>query len=261
MVEISHRERVVRAKIIYYGPAAGGKTTNLVVLHRRADPKRRGEMVSVNSTQDRTILLDLLPMKTPAFRGYELRFQVIAVPGQRMYAASRKPLLNGADAVVFVANSAADRWEETIQSLREMNQNLLAHGLDPTTIPVTYQYNKRDLPEVTSLEAMERTLNARHTASFSAVAIREEGVIETFAAALKLTMEDITTRFKLGANVRNARSIEEWNAESMRAIFGWSPGADADTSQTLAPTPEFMANMEPEPLASPATTDAPSASA
>ena len=70
MVEISHRERVVRVKIIYYGPAAGGKTTNLVVLHRRADPKRRGEMVSVNSTQDRTILLDLLPMKTPAFRGY-----------------------------------------------------------------------------------------------------------------------------------------------------------------------------------------------
>ena len=114
MVEISHRERVVRAKIIYYGPAAGGKTTNLVVLHRRANPKRRGEMVSVNSTQDRTILLDLLPMKTPAFRGYELRFQVIAVPGQRMYAASRKLLLNGADAVVFVANSAADRWEETI---------------------------------------------------------------------------------------------------------------------------------------------------
>lgn len=228
MVEISHRERVVRAKIIYYGPAAGGKTTNLVVLHQRADPKRRGEMVSVNSTQDRTILLDLLPMKTPAFRGYELRFQVIAVPGQRMYAASRKLLLNGADAVVFVANSAADRWEETLQSLREMNQNLLAHGLDPTAIPVVYQYNKRDLPEVTPIEAMDRTLNARHTASIPAVAIREEGVLETFAAALRLTMEDITKRFKLGAGVRNARSIEEWTTESMRAMFDWSPPLASD---------------------------------
>jgi hypothetical protein len=223
LVEISHRERVVRAKIIYYGPAAGGKTTNLVVLHQRADPKRRGEMVSVNSTQDRTILLDLLPMKTPAFRGYELRFQVIAVPGQRMYAASRKLLLNGADSVVFVANSAADRWEETLSSLREMNQNLIAHGLDPTTIPLVYQYNKRDLPEVTPMEAMDRTLNARRTASFQAVAIREEGVLETFAAALKLTMEHITNKFKLGAGVRNARSIEEWTAESMRAMFDWSP--------------------------------------
>lgn len=240
MVEISHRERVVRAKIIYYGPAAGGKTTNLIVLHRRADPKRRGEMVSVNSTQDRTILLDLLPMKTPAFRGYELRFQVIAVPGQRMYAASRKLLLNGADSIVFVANSAADRWEETIQSLREMNQNLLAHGLDPTKIPVTYQYNKRDLPEVTSLEAMDRTLNARRTASFPAVAIREEGVLETFAAALESTMNDITKRFKLGANVRNARSIEEWNDESMRAMFGWSP-TDSESSEPHDSSPDLLA--------------------
>jgi signal recognition particle receptor subunit beta len=227
LVEISHRERVVRAKIIYYGPAAGGKTTNLVVLHQRADPKRRGEMVSVNSTQDRTILLDLLPMKTPAFRGYELRLQVIAVPGQRMYAASRKLLLNGADSVVFVANSAVDRWEETLSSLREMNQYLLAHGLDPTTIPLVYQYNKRDLPDVTPMEAMDRTLNARRTASFSAVAIREEGVLETFAAALKLTMEHITGKFKLGAGVRNTRSIDEWTAESMRVMFDWSPPSTA----------------------------------
>ncbi|MGH9321046.1 MAG: hypothetical protein ACRD3V_14335, partial [Vicinamibacteria bacterium] len=185
-------------------------------------------------TQDRTILLDLLPVKTPAFRGYELRFQVIAVPGQRMYAASRKLLLNGADAVVFVANSAADRWEETLSSLREMNQNLLAHGLDPTTIPVVYQYNKRDLPEVTPMEAMDRTLNARHTLSFSAVAIREEGVLDTFSAALRLTMEDITKRFKLGAGVRNARSIEEWTLESMRAMFDWAPVAVVASSGAAA---------------------------
>jgi len=251
LVEISHRERVVRAKIIYYGPAAGGKTTNLIVLHRRANPKRRGEMVSVNSTQDRTILLDLLPMKTPAFRGYELRFQVIAVPGQRMYAASRKLLLNGADAVVFVANSAADRWEETIHSLREMNQNLLTHGLDPTTIPVIYQYNKRDLPEVTPLGAMDRTLNARKTKSFPAVAIREEGVLATFAGALELTMDDITTRFKLGANLRNARSVDEWTAESMRAMFAWRPSDSDEVGDIGAPASSTSeAPIEPLPRVS-----------
>jgi hypothetical protein len=258
LVEISHRERVVRAKIIYYGPAAGGKTTNLVVLHQRADPKRRGEMVSVNSTQDRTILLDLLPMKTPAFRGYELRFQVIAVPGQRMYAASRKLLLNGADAVVFVANSAADRWEETLQSLREMNQNLLAHGLDPSVIPVVYQYNKRDLPEVTPMEAMDRTLNARHSSSFPAVAIREEGVLETFAAALRLTMEDITKRYKLGAAVRNARSIEEWTADSMRTMFDWSPVLAGDPA--LAPPGRAPLRPGAAPAAADARTATPSGS-
>jgi len=223
LVEISHRERLVRAKIIYYGPAAGGKTTNLLVLHRRADPKRRGEMVSVNSTQDRTILMDLLPVKTPAFRSYELRFQVIAVPGQRLYSASRRLLLNGADSVVFVGNSAADRWEETLESFREMNQNLISHGLDPATIPVVFQYNKRDLPELTPLEAMDRTLNVRRVQSFPAVAIREEGVLETFSAALGRTMSDLTTRYKLGEGLRPGRSIKEWTAETMRLVFSWKP--------------------------------------
>ena len=109
MVDINRQERVVRARIVYYGPATGGKTTNLKVLHRRADPNRRGELVSVNSTQDRTILLDLLPVKMTAFRGFDLRFQVIAVPGQPMYSSSRSLLLDGADSIVFVANSAADR--------------------------------------------------------------------------------------------------------------------------------------------------------
>lgn len=225
MVDISHRERVVRAKIIYYGPAAGGKTTNLIVLHRRADAKRRGEMVSVNSTQDRTILLDLLPVKTPAFRAYDLRFQVVAVPGQRMYAASRRLLLHGVDAIVFVANSAADRWEETLESLREMTQNLISHGIDPSTVPVVFQYNKRDLPDVTPLEAMERTLNARQSDSFPAVAIREEGVLESFGAALSRTMADVTTRYNIGEGLRGARSVTDWTEESMRLIFGWQPAA------------------------------------
>ncbi|HXV64014.1 MAG TPA: hypothetical protein VEK15_25165 [Vicinamibacteria bacterium] len=243
MVEISHRERVVRVKIVYYGPAAGGKTTNLVVLHRRADPARRSEMVSVTSTQDRTILLDLLPVKTPSFRGYDLRFQVIAVPGQRMYAASRKLLLNGADAIVFVANSATDRWEDTLQSLREMNQYLLDHGLDPATIPMTFQYNKQDLPDVTPLEAMERTLNARKTRSFPAVAIRESGVLETFAAALRSTMDDISERFKLGAGVRNGRSIDDWLADSMRMMFAWTPSSESDTF------PVFVERMGTSPSA------------
>ncbi len=226
MVDISHRERVVRVKIVYYGPAAGGKTTNLLVLHRRADPRRRGEMVSVNSTQDRTILLDLLPVKTPAFRGYDLRFQVLAVPGQRMYAASRRLLLNGADALVFVANSAADRWEETLESLREMNQNLISHGIDPSSIPVAFQYNKRDLPETTPLEAMDRTLNARRSDSYPAVAIREEGVIETFGAILDRTMTDLTTRYKIGEELKGARSVKDWTDESMRLIFGWQPAPE-----------------------------------
>src|SRR5688500_8450688 len=184
MVELNHRERTVKVKIVYYGPPVGGKTTNLQVLHQHAAAQRRGELVSVNSAQDRTVLFDLLPMKAPGFRGFDLRLQILAVPGQAMYGATRRLTLKGADSVVFVANSAADRWDENVQSFREMTENLIAHQLDPASLPMVLQYNKRDLPEVTAFDFMDRTLNARKVESISAVAVRGEGVLETFAAIL-----------------------------------------------------------------------------
>jgi len=197
LVELNHHERYVRAKILYYGPAAGGKTTSLQVLHRRAHGSQKMELISVNTAQDRTILFDLLPLRTIAFRSYELRFQVIAVPGQRLYAATRKMLLKGADSIVFVANSAADRFQENLQSLKEMTENLLSHGIDPSTTPVIFQYNKRDLPDTTEIKVLDRALNARSSESFPSIAIEEEGVLETFAAALRLTMTELSTRYRL----------------------------------------------------------------
>ncbi|HSB60762.1 MAG TPA: hypothetical protein VLI67_03520, partial [Vicinamibacteria bacterium] len=154
MVELNHRDRTIKVKIVYYGPPVGGKTTNLQILHQQALAARRGEMISINSAQDRTILFDLLPLKTPGFRGFDLRLQILAVPGQAMYAATRRLVLKGADSLVFVANSAVDRWEENIQSYREMTQNLLSHQLDPQQMPLVLQYNKRDLPQVLELEAL-----------------------------------------------------------------------------------------------------------
>ena len=93
MVELNHRDRTIKVKLVYYGPPVGGKTTNLQILHRAAHASRRGEMVSINSAQDRTILFDLLPLKTPGFRGFELRLQLLAVPGQAMYATTRRLVL------------------------------------------------------------------------------------------------------------------------------------------------------------------------
>ena len=141
-------------------PARRREDHNLQILHRAADARRRGEMVSINSAQDRTILFDLLPLKTPGYRGFELRLQVLAVPGQAMYATTRRLVLKGADSLVFVANSALDRWDENIQSYREMTQNLLSHHLDPEQMPLVFQYNKRDLPQVLETEALDRALNA-----------------------------------------------------------------------------------------------------
>jgi signal recognition particle receptor subunit beta len=247
LVELNHHERYVRAKIIYYGPAAGGKTTSLQVLHRRAHPNQKMELISVNTAQDRTILFDLLPLRTIAFRSYELRFQVIAVPGQRLYAATRKMLLKGADTIVFVANSAADRFQENIQSLKEMTENLLSHGIDPSAMPVIFQYNKRDLPDTTEIKTLDRALNARSSESFPSIAIEEEGVLETFAAALRLTMTELSTRYKIGEDVRGPRAAREWSERAMKETFDMAKPAPPAPKEETAPVPESPPLSTPEP--------------
>ena len=220
MVEINHKERFLRAKILYYGPAAGGKTTTLQMLHRLARGDRRQELVSVNTAQDRTILFDLLPLSTPAFRSYELRFQIVAVPGQKFYGATRKMLLKNTDSIVFVANSATDRWQENLQSMKEMTEYLLDHGIEPSSLPVVFQYNKRDLPDTTDMKIMERGLNARGAQSFPSVATEGKGVLETFGTALETTMTELATRYKIGENIGDARSAKEWASKTMEEIFG-----------------------------------------
>jgi signal recognition particle receptor subunit beta/GAF domain-containing protein len=221
MVELNHKERSIKVKIVYYGPPVGGKTTNLQVLHRAADALRRGEMVSVNSAQDRTILFDLLPLKTAGFRGFDLRLQILAVPGQAMYSATRRLVLKGADALVFVANSAADRWEENLQSYREMTQNVLTHHLDPSTMPLVFQWNKRDLPSVTDLEIMNRALNGRKVDALPAVAVRGEGVLETFSAILNQTIQDLAKRYSI-LDRKDGQPLTQWTKEAILGIFGVS---------------------------------------
>ena len=159
-VELRPRDRIVQLKVVYYGPAVCGKTTNLQMLHAAAIARHRGELITVNSQQERTILFDLLPLRGIGFHGFDIRFQLVAVPGQAPYAATRRLVMRGTDAVVFVANSAADRLDENVASLAEMNENLKANGIDPETIPIVFQYNKRDLPEVLSVEQL---IDARST--------------------------------------------------------------------------------------------------
>ena len=219
MVELNHRDRTIKVKIVYYGPPVCGKTTNLQILHRTADVRRRGEMISVNSAQDRTILFDLLPLKTTGFRGFDLRLQVLAVPGQAMYAATRRLVLKGADSLVFVANSALDRWEENIQSYREMTTNLLSHHLDPSSMPLVFQYNKRDLPQVVEIDALERTLNSRRTDAIPAVAVRGDGVLETFSAILSRTVQDLASRYAI-LDVKGGSPAREWAEDAVLQLFG-----------------------------------------
>jgi signal recognition particle receptor subunit beta len=197
----------------------GGKTTNLKVLFERAAAARRGQFVSVNSAQDRTILCDLLPLRTGGFRGYDLKVQLLAVPGQAMYAATRRVVLKGADGVAFVANSAQDRWRENEQSLQEMVSNLLAQQIDASRVPLVMQYNKRDLPEVLEIPVLSRALNPRRVPEFPAVAAKGEGVLETFTALLKLTIEDLCRRYTM-LQMPPGQTVEAWVEQAVEAMFG-----------------------------------------
>jgi hypothetical protein len=232
MVEFNRQERTIRVKIAYYGPAVGGKTTNLKVLYDRARQGRRGEFVSVNSQQDRTILCDLLPLKSSGFMGYDLRFQLAAVPGQAIYAPARRVVLRGSDGVVFVANSATDRWHENQQCLRELSGHLLAQQLDPTTIPMVMQYNKRDLPDVMDFESLNRGLNARRCPFFGAVATRGEGVLETFKEIIQVTLEDLSRRHA-AISLPEGHTLEEWAEQAIVSMFGAARHAAPDTSDDL----------------------------
>jgi signal recognition particle receptor subunit beta len=219
MVEFNRQDRVIKVKIAYYGPAVGGKTTNLKVLYDHARAGRRGEFVSVNSQQDRTILCDLLPLKSGGLQGFDLRFQVAAVPGQAIYAPARRVVLRGSDGVVFVANSATDRWHENVQSYRELQGHLIAQSIDPNTVPIVFQYNKRDLPDVLEIEAFEHGLNVRKAPSLPAVATRGEGVLETFSRIVELTITDLARRYPLMA-LPEGQSVQQWVDQVMLSMFG-----------------------------------------
>jgi hypothetical protein len=236
MAEINHRDRSIRVKIVYYGPAVGGKTTNLKVLFDRALGGRRGQFLSVNSAQDRTILCDLLPLRSGGFRGHELKLQLAAVPGQAMYAASRRIILRGVDGIVFVANSATDRWHETQQSFQEMTANLLAQRLDPRRIPLVLQYNKRDLPQVMPIADLSRALNDRRALEFAAVASKGEGVLETFAAILSLVVDDLRRSYA-PLQLPEGQTVETWTRQAVLGMFGalsLEPKADAESESVRA---------------------------
>ena len=218
-MELNYRDRVARMTIVYYGPAASGKTTNLQVLHAAAESAHRGDLVSVNSSQGRTILFDMLPLHGLGLSGWEVKFRLLGVPGQQSYTAARRLALRGADAVVFVANSAEDRQQENPESLRDLAEGLTQHHIDPVLIPTVLQYNKQDLPEVMTREEMDRQINPRGVPSLPAVAFRGEGVLETLAKVIELLAEDISTRYRALALPADT-SAAKWTEDNILRAFG-----------------------------------------
>ncbi len=184
-------------KIVYYGPGLSGKTTNLQYLHSLIEPEKRGKLISLATEADRTLFFDFMPVELGKIKDFSIRFQLYTVPGQVRYNATRKLVLKGADAVVFVADSQRQMLQENLESLNNMRENLLANNIDPDDIPVVMQYNKRDLPDILSVEELNSALNKKRYPYFEAVAIRGEGVKETFQEITRILLKHISQKHRI----------------------------------------------------------------
>jgi signal recognition particle receptor subunit beta len=186
--------REVVFKVVYYGPGLGGKTTSLQHIHATTRAEHRGKMVSLATPVDRTLYFDFLPIRLPSVHGMGVRLQLFTVPGQVYYNATRKLVLTGADGLVLVFDSQGDRIDANLESLENLNENLIAHGRSLGQVPHVIQYNKRDLAGALPIEELER-LNNRHNApSFGSVAMSGEGVYEALEAVTRAVLEHFEQR-------------------------------------------------------------------
>jgi hypothetical protein len=185
---INYSSREINCKIVYYGPGLCGKTTNLQYIYKKTNNEAKGKMISLATETERTLFFDFLPLSLGQIRGFKTRFHLYTVPGQVFYDASRKLILKGVDGVVFVADSQIERFEANIESLENLRINLAEQGYDLDRIPFIIQYNKRDLPNICSVEELRETLNPRNVPDFEAVATDGTGVFDTLKASAKLVL-------------------------------------------------------------------------
>jgi hypothetical protein len=192
VVVVSYSGKEINAKLVYYGAGLSGKTTNLEAIYEAVPDTSRGKMVSMKTQSDRTLFFDLLPLDLGEIMGFKTRFLLYTVPGQVFYNATRKLVLKGADAIVFVADSEVGKMEENKESLANLRANLAEYGLTLDSIPWVIQYNKRDLPNLYTVDELNAELNPGRVPSFEAVASEGKGVFETFRGVSHLLMEKVT---------------------------------------------------------------------
>jgi signal recognition particle receptor subunit beta len=194
MVQFNISNREIILKIVYYGPALSGKTTNLQQLHTRINPKACGRMISLDTKDDRTLYFDFLPVQFTTGGGFNIKIKLFTVPGQVMHRSTRKAVLAGADAVAFIADSQRSVAVANAYSFKDLEKNLQANGINFSTIPLVVQFNKRDLEDIKSLEEIRKGWAATNIPTFPAAAINGEGVVETFEGLLRLMFKSLNEK-------------------------------------------------------------------
>ena len=199
MVLFNYSTKELTAKVVYYGPGLCGKTTNLQWVHEKLPIKNKGKMLSLATETDRTLFFDFLPIEIGTIRGMKTRIQLYTVPGQVFYNATRRMVLKGADAVVFVCDSQEAMLDANLESYENMRQNLEANEIDPDEIPVVFQYNKRDLPNALPIEILNERMNPANSPFYEAIAVKGLGVEDTLKAVTKLVFKSLSVKYGDGA--------------------------------------------------------------
>ncbi|MCK9463615.1 MAG: GTPase domain-containing protein [Proteobacteria bacterium] len=218
---------------MYYGPGLGGKTTSLQHMHRVLKPDNRGQLISLATGIDRTLYFDFLPVKLPKIKGFSVRMSLYTVPGQVHYDATRKLVLQGADGVVFVADSQVARHEANIESIENLRENLRIHGMNADTVPLVIQYNKRDVPNILTVAQLESDLNQRGVPHFETCALSGVGVFEALKEITKLVLADLRVKGIYGKDRSSSPPPPEDDADAPVEVY-----------ETAAPPPRAAAREQ-----------------
>lgn len=196
-MQLDFKARELTVKLVYYGPALSGKTTNLQAIHRLLSPEGRGRLMTLETRDDRTLFFDLLPLTFSTAAGLTVRIKLFTVPGQVIHNSTRKLVLQGADGVAFIADSQMQEIRANQASFKDLRRNLRENGLDPAKLPLVIQYNKRDLPNIRSEEEIKRMAALGKEPTFLATATHGKGVAETFLGLVKNTWDHLEREHQL----------------------------------------------------------------
>ena len=232
MVLFNYATKELTAKIVYYGPGLCGKTTNLQFIHENLPGKVKGKMLSLATKTDRTLFFDFLPLDLGEIRGMKTRVQLYTVPGQVFYNETRKLVLKGVDGVVFVADSQKDMLSPNVEAFKNLEQNLKGHGICLADLPHVVQYNKRDLPKLSSLDEINAVVNKYNAPFYESVATTGIGVKDTLNAITKLVLLHLTKKYGSAASKAAAKS---------------TPAKPAAVTTPTAPAPAAAALSPVEP--------------
>ena len=188
---INFATKEINCKIVYYGPGLSGKTTNIKWIYDHVKPENKGEMITLATETERTLFFDFVPIEVSNVKGFKVRFHLYTTPGQIIYQASRKLILKGVDGIVFVADSQEERHDANLDTLDDMIENLKEYNLKIEEIPLVFQYNKRDLSNVISVEVLRKDLNRWDRPDFEAIATKGIGVLETFKEISKQVLRNL----------------------------------------------------------------------